>query len=93
MFLFVEDLRSFGFLYVDIAVGRSEWFEGVFTILDVSVYLKGGDFYVFLRVVISDHRSFRLVLLVILGRNGNVLDDRNIQPSLALGVLMQLGLF
>ena len=92
LFLFVEDFGTFGFLDVDVAVGRSQWLEGVFTVLDVSVYLEGRDLYVVLRVVVSDHRPFRLVFLVILGRDGDVLDDGNVEPSLALGVLMQLDL-
>ena len=90
MFLFVEDFGSFGFLNVDVAVGRSQWFEGVFTVLDVSVDLEGRDLNVFLRVVGSDHRSFRLVLLIILGRNRDVLNDGDIEPTLALGMLMHL---
>lgn len=45
-----------------------------------------------MRVVGSDHRSFRLVLLVILGRDWDVLDDGDIEPTLALGVLMHLDL-
>lgn len=92
MFLFVEDFGSFGFLNVDVAVGWGQRFEGVFTVLDVSVDLEWRDLDVFLRVVGSDHRSFRLVLLVILGRDRDVLNDGDIEPTLALSMLMHLDL-
>lgn len=92
LFLFVEDFGSFGFLNVDVAVGRSQRLEGVFTVLDVSVDLEGRDLDVFLRVVGSDHRSFSFVLLVILGRNRDVLNDGDVEPTLALGMLMHLDL-
>ena len=90
MFLFIEDFGPFGFFNVEIAVGGSERFEGVLTVLDVSVDLEGRDLDVFLRVVWSDHGPFSLVLLVILGRDGNVLNDGDIESTLALGVLMHL---
>lgn len=94
--MFVEYLGSFRLFYRDVSVGRSERLEIIVVIsriFDVLIDLKRRNLDVLLVTFLFGGYSFCSVLLVIPWRNGNILDDGNVQSGLTLRVLVHLGFF
>lgn len=84
---FVQYLGSFGFFNRRDSIGGGEWFICIVDRFDILANLEGRDFNIFLAIVFGSY-SFCLELLIILGRDGDVLDDRDVESSLALRIFM-----
>ncbi len=95
MFLFIQNLGSFGFFNGDISVGWSEGFEIIVVIsiiFDVLIDFERRDLDILLISFMFVDHSFGSKLLVIPGRNRNILDDGNIQSCLTLCVFVHFRL-
>lgn len=71
---FIQYLGSFGFLDGDDPIRWSEWFMCIVDRFDILADLEGRHFDIFLSFIFGSH-PLGLELLVILGGDGDVLDD------------------